>query len=32
VVADPAKWSGLVRAAYKGYNSAIVAAILQVRK
>lgn len=32
VVADPAKWSGLVRAAYRDYNAAIVAAILQVRK
>ena len=32
VNADPAKWSELVRAAYRAYNAAIVAAIVQVRK
>lgn len=32
VVADPAKWGELVRAAYRDYNGAIVAAILQARK
>jgi hypothetical protein len=32
VVADPAKWTELARAAFKSYNAAIVAAIKDVRK
>ena len=32
VVADPAKWTELARAAYRAYNAAIVAAIKQGRK
>jgi len=32
VMADPAKWTELVRAAYRSYNAAIVSAIKQVRK
>jgi hypothetical protein len=32
VVADPAKWTELARAAYRSYNAAIVAAIKQVKK
>jgi hypothetical protein len=32
VVADPAKWTELARAAFKSYNAAIVSAITQVRK
>lgn len=32
VMADRAKWTELVRAAYRSYNAAIVAAIKQVRK
>ncbi len=32
VVADPAKWTELARAAFKSYNGAIVAAIKDVRK
>jgi len=31
-MADPAKWTELVRAAYRSYNAAIVSAIKQVRK
>lgn len=32
VVADPAKWKELARAAYRSYNAAIVAAIKQAKK
>jgi hypothetical protein len=32
VVADPAKWTELARAAYRSYNAAIVAAIKQAKK
>jgi hypothetical protein len=32
VTADPVQWAELVRAAYRSYNAAIVAAIVQVRK
>jgi hypothetical protein len=32
VVADPAKWTELARAAYRSYNAAIVAAIKQLKK
>lgn len=32
VVADPAKWTELARAAYRSYNAAIVAAVQQARK
>jgi hypothetical protein len=32
VMADPAKWTELMRAAYRSYNAAIVGAIQQVRK
>jgi hypothetical protein len=32
VVADPAKWTELARAAYRSYNAAIVAAIKDARK
>ncbi len=32
VMADPVKWSELVRAAYRSYNAAIVAAIKQEKK
>lgn len=32
VVADPAKWTELARAAYRAYNAAIVSAIKQVKK
>lgn len=31
-MADPAKWTELVRTAYRSYNAAIVSAIKQVRK
>lgn len=32
VMADPAKWTELARAAYRSYNAAIVSAIKQVKK